>query len=101
MCQCPGHGGQHHRGLQGEGGEGGRGAQPPLPGQALPRPQHSLQAGVRNNIVTHLRSLVTKQAVSSASLVPQPEANRPGRGERGRGSQGEDMCSELGYTNSR
>ena len=55
MCQCPGHGGQHHRGLQGEGGEGGRGAQPPLPGQTLPRPQHSLQAGVRNyNIVTHL-----------------------------------------------
>ena len=51
MCQCPGHCGQHHRGLQGEGGGRGRGAQSPLPGQARPRAQHSLQAGVRGVVL--------------------------------------------------
>ena len=35
--------------------------------------------------------IITVQAVGGAPLVPQPEADRPGGGERGGGSQG-DRC---------
>ena len=35
--------------------------------------------------------IITIQAVGGAPLVPQPEADRPGGGERGGGSQG-DRC---------
>lgn len=94
LCQCAGHRGQHHRGLQGQGGGGGGGPQSPLPGQARPRAQHSLQAGVRISnivIISYHSSPIRQSAVLHwfhNQRLMDPEAGREVGGVRQR------ICSE-------